>query len=194
MRPVSRPDPSALGAGIAILALGVLLLLHEGGTAELGPGWLLLALAGCTGVAVAALVLGGRDLPRAAASASWAVFGMALALGAGLIVLWAIGALDAAGDAVLATLVVMIALGLISAPVWWGLIRRVTLERAARIRSEERSELAAHLHDSVLQTLALVQRRAGDPSEVASLARRQERELRAWLDGGRPEPGESLAT
>ena len=194
MRPVSRPDLSALGAGIAILALGVLLLLHEGGSAELEPGWLLVALAGCTGIAVAAVVQGGRDLPRAAASASWVVFGISLALGAGLIVLWSIGALDAAGDAVLATLVVAVALGLISAPVWWGLVRRITLERAARIRSEERSEVAAHLHDSVLQTLALVQRRADDPAEVASLARRQERELRAWLAGAEPaRPGERLA-
>ena len=56
--------------------------------------------------------------------------------------------------------------------------------------------MAAHLHDSVLQTLAMMQRRAGDPGEVAALARRQERELRAWLAGrpaqGRADPG-SLA-
>jgi signal transduction histidine kinase len=195
MRPISRPDLSALGAGITILALGVLLLLHEADALELAAGWLLLALAGCTGVAVAAVVLGGdRDLPRAAASASWVVFGVTLALGLALLVLWASGSLDAAGDAALATLVVTVALGLISAPVWWGLIRRITVERAARIRSEERSELAAHLHDSVLQTLAMVQRRADDPTEVAGLARRQERELRGWLAGAEPSrPGERLA-
>jgi signal transduction histidine kinase/phage shock protein PspC (stress-responsive transcriptional regulator) len=54
-------------------------------------------------------------------------------------------------------------------------------ERAARIREQERAELAAHLHDSVLQTLALIQKRAGEPLAVTQLARRQERELRRWL-------------
>ena len=59
-------------------------------------------------------------------------------------------------------------------------------ERAARIRSDERSEVAARVHDSVLQTLALIQRHAQEPRRVASLARRQERELRGWLYGERP--------
>jgi signal transduction histidine kinase len=63
-------------------------------------------------------------------------------------------------------------------------VRSLTEERAERIRSQERAEVAAHLHDSVLQTLALVQR-SDDPQQVAALARRQERELRAWL-AGRP--------
>ena len=66
-------------------------------------------------------------------------------------------------------------------------------ERAARIRSQERAEVAAHLHDSVLQTLALVQKRADDPREVAALARRQERELRAWLNNTRPAGTATLA-
>jgi len=71
---------------------------------------------------------------------------------------------------------------LILTPWIFGLVRDATAERRERIRSEERAEIAAHLHDSVLHTLALIQR--GDvPAEVASVARRQERELRAWLNG-----------
>jgi phage shock protein PspC (stress-responsive transcriptional regulator) len=61
------------------------------------------------------------------------------------------------------------------------LVRQLGVERRERIRSEERAEVAAHLHDSVLQTLTLIQRTAGSPHETVSLARRQERELRAWL-------------
>lgn len=194
MRPVTRPDPSTLGAGISILALGVLLLLDDSGTIELRPVWLLLVLAAFSGGAIAANFTGGRDLPRAATTISWVGFALALAVGAGLIFLWASGALDAAGDAVLAALVVAVALGLISAPLWLGLLRRLSVERSARIRSDERSELGAHLHDSVLQTLALLQSRADDPAEVSRLARHQERELRSWLAGAEPaRPDERLA-
>ena len=81
---------------------------------------------------------------------------------------------------------------LILAPWWLRLVRGLADERAERIRSQERAEVAAHLHDSVLQTLALMQKRADDPREVAALARRQERELRAWLNGARP--GRATAT
>ena len=89
-----------------------------------------------------------------------------------------------ARDVVLAIVVAALALGLILAPFLWRLGRNLAAERAERIRSQERAEVAAHLHDSVLQTLALMQKRADDPREVAALARRQERELRGWLAGG----------
>jgi signal transduction histidine kinase len=65
-------------------------------------------------------------------------------------------------------------------------------ERRERVRSQERADVAAHLHDSVLQTLALLQKNAGDSATVATLARRQERELRAWLYGNDEKPGDSL--
>jgi phage shock protein PspC (stress-responsive transcriptional regulator) len=121
-----------------------------------------------------------------------AAIGAALVIAAGLVFLWLNDALAPARDVILAVVVVVVSLVLILAPWWLRLVRGLSAERAERIRSQERSEVAAHLHDSVLQTLALMQRRAGDPREVANLARRQERELRAWLNGGRPEPGDSL--
>lgn len=68
--------------------------------------------------------------------------------------------------------------------------RELSAERRARIRAQERAEVAAHVHDSVLHTLTLIQRNVDDPREVARLARAQERELRAWLyrpDGEEPD-------
>jgi signal transduction histidine kinase len=110
-------------------------------------------------------------------------FAIALVVGAALLFLSSNQALGATRDAALTAVVVLVALALILAPFLWRLGRSLTLERAERIRSQERAELAAHLHDSVLQTLTLLQKRASDPDEVAALARRQERELRSWLAG-----------
>jgi signal transduction histidine kinase len=73
-------------------------------------------------------------------------------------------------------------------PWWMRIARENVAERQARIRAEERAEIATRVHDSVLQTLALIQRRAGDPHQVVQLARAQERELRSWLFDDRP-PG-----
>jgi signal transduction histidine kinase len=122
-------------------------------------------------------------LPAAARGRAW--LGAALVLGGGLVFLWLNDALRPARDVLLAVVVVVVAAGIILAPWWLRLVRGLASERAERIRSEERAEVAAHLHDSVLQTLALVQKRSDDPREVALLARRQERELRAWLNGAR---------
>jgi signal transduction histidine kinase len=85
------------------------------------------------------------------------------------------------GMALLASFAVLAGVALVLLP--WGLKfwRELGAERAARVREEERAEIAAHLHDSVLQTLALIQRRAGSEADVVRLARAQERELREWL-------------
>lgn len=70
-------------------------------------------------------------------------------------------------------------------PWWLRIARDLVLERSARARAEERADISARVHDSVLQTLALIQRRADDPQQVVQLARAQERELRSWLFEGR---------
>src|SRR4051794_31534827 len=108
---VRRPDPSALGAGISILALGVLLLLQDQGAIDLEAGWLLAA-----GPALAALALASRSLSgpgaiddhepatseRETERLSWTGFAIAAVLGAALFLLWANGVLEAAGSAALA--------------------------------------------------------------------------------------------
>jgi signal transduction histidine kinase len=83
---------------------------------------------------------------------------------------------------------------LVCGPWLWRLALERDAERAARIRTEERADVAARVHDSVLQTLALIQRHAAEPRRVASLARRQERELRGWLYADQPlgDDGSSL--
>jgi signal transduction histidine kinase/phage shock protein PspC (stress-responsive transcriptional regulator) len=82
--------------------------------------------------------------------------------------------------------------GLILGPGVMRLIRQLSQERRERIRSEERAEVAAHLHDSVLQALALIQR-SDSKQDAARLARAQERELRAWLYGRTSADGEMLS-
>jgi signal transduction histidine kinase len=92
-------------------------------------------------------------------------------------------------------LVVIAAIAVVLGPWWLRIARDLVLERQARVRAEERADMAARVHDSVLQTLALIQRRAHDPQQVVALARAQERELRAWLfDGRAPGSLDSAAT
>jgi len=109
--------------------------------------------------------------------------GVALLLGGALLFLYINGALSAGGEVALAGLTAVIVIGLVAAPIWLRSSRELSTERAERIRSEERAEVAAHLHDSVLQTLALIQKNPEDSRRISTLARRQERELRDWLSG-----------
>jgi signal transduction histidine kinase/phage shock protein PspC (stress-responsive transcriptional regulator) len=124
-------------------------------------------------------------------SAARLAFGGLLAL-VGLVVVVTRGrSLTAIWDIALASAAVLAGVVLIAAP--WGLrlwadLRR---EQAELARATERADIAAHLHDSVLQTLALIQRKADDPAAVSQLARAQERELRSWLYAG---PADSDAT
>lgn len=91
------------------------------------------------------------------------------------------GELDATLDGLLGVVVVIAGIALIGGPWLWRMWRELDVERRERIISQERADMAAHLHDSVLQTLALIQKQAHDPRAVVNLARRQERDLRRWL-------------
>jgi len=116
-----------------------------------------------------------------------------VAVGAGAAVFAAANAdLQALQDSLLATALTIAGLLLIFGPWWWRLGRELFEERRRRVRSEERAELAARIHDSVLQTLALIQQNVDDPVETARLARRQERDLRSWLFEDGPPPTGTL--
>jgi signal transduction histidine kinase len=134
---------------------------------------------------------GRRALLRIAAGAAFVATGIAVFLIGNL----QLGQVQFALLAILATLV---GVAVITVPWWLKLVRELGEERRERIVEAERAEIAAHLHDSVLQTLALIQRQSDQPREVQRLARGQERELRRWLYGvdgyGRRGPdGDTLA-
>ena len=94
----------------------------------------------------------------------------------------------------IAALAVLLGVALMLAPWWLRLARELGDARAERAREAERADIAAHLHDSVLQTLALIRSQASDADAVARMARAQERELREWMYEDRPAQGTSLAS
>jgi signal transduction histidine kinase len=167
---------------ILLLLLAGSLLLGALGVSERGVAGIVLVAAGLA----LALRQGGSFRPDAPLSYG----GVALA-GFGVILLLQDGN---APTRLLAPGAVAGALVLVTGPWLWRLALERDEERSARIRTEERADVAARVHDSVLQTLALIQRHAGEPRRVASLARRQERELRGWLYSARPlgDDGSSL--
>ncbi len=181
-----RPPTAERAAGVGLLTLGALLLFGQLG---------LLLPAGV--VWASALSALGFALVWARTDASSRTPGMLIrAAGGGLLLVVGLGVLFASGGVLseigqlgLAVLATGVGVALLLGPWIVRLVRDLAVERRERIRSEERSEMAAHLHDSVLQTLALIQ--ASDaPGRAKTLARRQERELRAWLFDERAPEGE----
>ncbi|MFC5145503.1 PspC domain-containing protein [Streptomyces aureoversilis] len=114
------------------------------------------------------------QLARAAAGVVLAAAGVT-----GIVVLQ--GSAEHLGTVLQASLAVLVGIALLAGPSLVRMTQDLSAERTMRIRAQERAEVAAHVHDSVLHTLTLIQRNAEDAREVARLARAQERELRAWL-------------
>lgn len=127
---------------------------------------------------------GGRSVVRL-------IGGMVLVIGGLGLLFSSVSAVSQIGFTLLAVAVTVAGLVLAFGPWMYRMAQDLGQERRERVRQEERAEVAAHLHDSVLQTLALIQR-SEDPRKMASLARSQERELRGWLYGRAPVPGEDL--
>jgi signal transduction histidine kinase/phage shock protein PspC (stress-responsive transcriptional regulator) len=182
--------------GLGALAVGVLLLLTTRGI-ELTGSWLTPLV--LVGAGVAVLWRQSDDSRRAALLADVGATARAttrtavrrrvprVLLGLALVLLGGFGVLASQGNLVAslrglaAAVLVLVGVALVMLPFVLGWWRDLAAERRARIRSEERAEVAAQVHDSVLQTLTLIQRSASDPDEVVRLARTEERALRRWL-------------
>ena len=175
-----------LGAGL-LLAAAILIARVLGVDVPLGTLIPVAAILG--GAAIAWMQLdetrraGLVDKTKADQAGGWArlAAGLALVVAGVLVMVSGSGSWEQTWLALLSSVAVLGGVALVLLP--WGLKfwRDLEAERAGRVRATERAEIAAHLHDSVLQTLALIQRRAGNETDVVRLARAQERELRGWL-------------
>jgi signal transduction histidine kinase/phage shock protein PspC (stress-responsive transcriptional regulator) len=127
--------------------------------------------------------------------AAWLRLIAGVGLIAGGLTLFALrsGSVGAARDVLVASSLAIAGIALTLGPWIFRLASDLTAERAERLRTQDRADLAAHLHDSVLQTLALIQKNAADSTTVARLARAQERDLRSWLYDDRSPSAATLA-
>jgi signal transduction histidine kinase len=192
------------GLTLAIGLLPVLVVVFILGTI-LGAGWID-SITWAAGISAAGLILIWRNGPEEDRAVlqrlaqpvmqlvvpddrSWARISVRAVLGAALLagglVCLLVGhpshlLVRSLGGVLLVVAAFVVAFG----PWWLGLARDLVVERQARALAEARANMATRVHDSVLQTLALIQRRADDPQQVAKLARAQERELRSWLFTG----------
>jgi len=178
-------------AATGLLGLAVVLAADAGGLSVGGEGILWASLLLGSGLSLFWAAAGTRGLPEVdrpfADRATRTTLGLLLT-GAGAIwVLSRTGLFKQAEGTIAGTAIALAVFVLVVGPRWLRTSRMLNAERGVRARAQERAEMADHLHDSVLQTLALIQLRAADAAEVGGLARRQERELRDWLLGRPPD-------
>jgi len=193
---------------LAALGLGVALLLVAFGVNVLG-GMLVPLIVGAVGAALvwqqadadqraewsSTATRAARQTAGSTAKAGrWRIFA-----GVGLMVLGIVGVLvsraglNAAVQALATAVLLVGGIGLVVFPWFYRRWREQANQRRALIRSEERADIAAHVHDSVLQTLTLIQRNAADAKEVTRLARLEERALRSWLYAPEGDPTRTFA-
>ena len=188
-RPRGRWPIAELLLGACLLIAGAGLVLDRLGV-RINLEFMLPALAVLVGVGLAWWQIADRDRPDRHALPR--VLGALALVAVGVLMFFVTSRQPSTWTVIAAALAVLAGVALALAPWLLRLNRELLAERAARAREAERSDIAAHLHDSVLQTLALIQQRSEPGSEVARIARGQERELREWLfrtaDGGAPEP------
>lgn len=193
---VTVSTSQAIGLGLGFVGLMVFL-----GAIGWWPNTALVLTAGTLTFGTAALTDASKPGPLAALmdpnvdrpGRARMILGVLLLIGGLSVFASSVGPVFEVGPVVLA--IALTGLGILIAFGPW--VRRMAsdlaTERSERIRQEERAEMAAHLHDSVLQTLALIQR-TDDPSRMAILARHQEAELRDWLYGQAPLDGVDLVS
>ncbi|UCR90108.1 ATP-binding protein [Mycetocola spongiae] len=181
----SRPGLREAAIGAALLLAGLAVVLQLLGVNISWQTWVpLLAIAAGAVLSWIQLDESRRDM---AARGTGSLGFLRLAGGLTLVaigifsLLGALTGFELMWQSLLATLAILIGLALVVAPWAYKYWRELGRERSARAREAERADIAAHLHDSVLQTLALIQNRAANESDVLRLARAQERELREWL-------------
>ena len=188
LAPAAEPDPDAPPRSpwpplaFGLLATGAIALV-------LGP---VPALIGAAAAGGAALVwwapARGDDQPDRGLLRRSAGIGL-LGLAAVVFIARQVG-LSSLTAAIGAVAVILGGAALVASPFIVRLVRDRDRERAERLAVRQRAEIAAHLHDSVLQTLSLIQREHTDPDTVLRLARAEERGLRTWLYAQQPDPGQ----
>lgn len=191
-----RMLPTWRQAGLGLMLMGVLLLFRWVGW---WPGDLPMLIVVTLAFGMAVLSdfdwLGRIIDPEAARPSKLRILGGAVLLLVGLgLLAGTVSQVRTLGSVATAVMITVLGVMLAFGPWLVSMGRALGTERRERIRQEERAEMAAHLHDSVLQTLALMQR-TDDPKRMVTLARQQERELRSWLYGGeQPADGQWLCS